>query len=411
MRELTVVAEQMLAPVPGGTGRYTAELLRALAETTPDGWRVGGVVARHRDVEAARVAGVAGPRVLPVSRRVLTELWRRGIPWWPGGDAVHAPTPLAPPRAPRGRTLSVTVHDTVPWTHPETLTPRGVSWHRAAITTALRRADAVAVPTRAVADDLARHVSGPAPVHVVGHGTTTWPEPAQPEPARPASTRPASAEPALAEPALADRVSADPVSTGSEPAGSAPRPAGLPERYVLAVGTVEPRKGIDVLIRAMTGVGDAALVLAGQPGWGGLDPRRVAADAGLPPERMRVLGRLTDAELITVLRGASALAAPSLAEGFGLPVLEAMAEGVPVVHSDAPALVEVAGGAGRCVRRGDADALAAALREVLVGGEHARTLVRAGRTRARAFTWRAAAQAIWRLHTASRDELTATADA
>ncbi|WP_253859957.1 glycosyltransferase family 4 protein [Prauserella alba] len=380
MRELTVVAEQLLAPVPGGTGRYTAELLRALAETAPEDWRVAGVVARHGDVEAARVAGVAGPRVLPVGRRVLTELWRRGTPWWPGGDAVHAPTPLAPPRAPRGRTLSVTVHDTVPWTHPETLTPRGVSWHRAAITAALRRADGVVVPTRAVADDLARHVAGPAPVHVVGHGTTSWPEPA------PLATTEAASPP-------------------SEPLRS-----GLPERYVLAVGTVEPRKGIDVLIRAMAGIGDAPLVLAGQPGWGGLDPRRVAADAGLPPERVRVLGRLTDAELITVLRGASALAAPSFAEGFGLPVLEAMAAGVPVVHSDAPALVEVAGGAGRCVPRGDADALAAALREVLTGGEYARTLVRAGRTRARAFTWGAAAQAIWRLHTTSPARTPATVD-
>src|SRR5690606_41453910 len=62
--------------------------------------------------------------------RALVAAWEAGIPLWPGGDAVHAPTPLAPPRSPRGRTLSVTVHDTVPWTHPETLTPRGVSWHR-----------------------------------------------------------------------------------------------------------------------------------------------------------------------------------------------------------------------------------------------------------------------------------------
>ncbi|MCP2255869.1 Glycosyltransferase involved in cell wall bisynthesis [Prauserella aidingensis] len=363
VRELTVVAEQVLAPVPGGTGRYTAELLRALVETAPDGWRVGGVVARHADVGAVRFPGVAGPRVLPVPRRVLAELWRRGLPWWPGGDAVHAPTPLAPPRAPRGRTVSVTVHDTVPWTHPDTLTPRGVAWHRAAITTALRRADAVVVPTRAVADDLARHVTGPAPVRVVGHGTTTWPEP-------------------------------DP---------SAARPE-LPERYVLAVGTVEPRKGIDTLIRATAAVDGATLVLAGQSGWGGLDPRRIAADAGLPPERLRVLGALPDADLVVVLRGASVLAVPSLAEGFGLPVLEAMAEGVPVVHSDAPALVEVAGGAGRCVPRGDDDALATALREVLACGDLADTLVRAGRRRARAFTWRKAAEAIWRLHTASRTE-------
>ncbi|TWH22438.1 glycosyltransferase involved in cell wall biosynthesis [Prauserella rugosa] len=356
VRELTVVAEQVLAPVPGGTGRYTAELLRALAETAPEGWCVRGVVARHADVGPAETAGVRGPRVLPVSRRVLTELWRRGLPWWPGGDAVHAPTPLAPPRAPSGRTLSVTVHDTVPWSHPETLTPRGVAWHRAAIATAARRADAVVVPTRAVADELATHVPVTAPVHVVGHGTTAWPE-------------------------------AEPIA----------EPVGTSGPYVLAVGTLEPRKGIDVLIRAMAEVPGAVLVLAGQPGWGGLDPEAIAERSGLPTDRLRVLGRVTDAQLAGLLRGAAVVAVPSLAEGFGLPVLEAMAEGVPVVHSDAPALVEVAGGAGVCVPRGDAAALASALRGVLSGPDRAR-MADAGRARAREFTWTSAARAVWRLH-------------
>jgi hypothetical protein len=69
---------------------------------------------------------------------------------------VHAPTPLAPPR--RRRPVVVTVHDAVPWTHPETLTPRGVRWHRAMIERAGHEADAIVVPTRAVADELARRV-------------------------------------------------------------------------------------------------------------------------------------------------------------------------------------------------------------------------------------------------------------
>jgi glycosyltransferase involved in cell wall biosynthesis len=351
--ELVVIAEQLLAPVPGGTGRYTAELLRALPAAAPDGWTVSSVVARHADVEAARVDGVAGPRVLPLPPRALVAAWQLGLPWWPGGDAVHAPTPLAPAKAPRGRTLSVTVHDTVPWTHPETLTPRGVSWHRAMIARAAAKANALVTPTQAVADDLATRVEITAQTHVIGHGPTHFP----------------------------DAVDID-----------------VPEHYVLAIGTLEPRKGIDVLIDAMSRFDGPPLLLAGQPGWGGLDPLEMARARGLPDGRVRVLGRLSDAELAGVLRRASVLAVPSLAEGFGLPLLEAMAAGVPVVHSNAPALVEVSGAAGVSVPRGDAAALAVALQDVLASPARTADLVERGRERAGHFSWRAAAEAIWAIH-------------
>src|SRR5207302_2291628 len=146
------------------------------------------------------------------------------------------------------------------------------------------------------------------------------------------------------------------------------------------------RKGIDVLIRAMREV-DIPLVLVGQRGWGSVDTGKA-----------RVLGRLSDPELAAVLRRATVLAAPSLAEGFGLPVLEAMAAGVPVVHSDAPALAEVAGGAGVCVPRGDAKALAEALREVISAAGRQAELARSGRARAREFSWERAASAVWSIH-------------
>ncbi|AXB47088.1 glycosyltransferase family 4 protein [Amycolatopsis albispora] len=357
MPELVVIAEQLLAPVPGGTGRYTAELLRALARTVPDGWTLSSAVARHADVEAARVPGVEGPRRLALPPKALTAAWQFGLPWWPGGDAVHATTPLAPPRAPRGRRLSVTVHDTVPWTHPETLTPRGVSWHQSVIARAARTADALVVPTQAVADDLAARVAGRAPVHVIGHGVTDLP---------------------------------------SEPADLL-----LPAEYVLAIGTVEPRKGIGLLIEAMATFDGPPLLLVGQAGWGDLDPAGLARQHGLPADRLRVLGKLSDAELATALRGASVLAMPSLAEGFGLPVLEAMAAGVPVVHSDVPALVEVSGGAARVVPSGDVTALAAALREVLGSESLSATMRTQGLARSSEFSWRSAARRLWSVHTAA----------
>ncbi|MFD9737878.1 glycosyltransferase family 4 protein [Umezawaea sp. NPDC059074] len=339
MPQLVVLTEQLLAPVPGGTGRYTRELAAALAATAPAGWTVTGAVSRHRDVEAAVIPGVEGPKVLPLPRRALIATWEYGIPYWPGGDAVHAPTPLAPP----GDRVVVTVHDAVPWTHPETLTPRGVAWHRKVISRATAKAGAVVVPTRAVADDLATHAPGAAPVHVVGHGVTEWPEEA---------------------------------------------PIPLPELYVLAIGTLEPRKGLVSLVEA-TRDGGIPLVLIGPQGWGDVDVRA---------PHVRMLGRLADAELAYALRRATVLAVPSLAEGFGLPLLEAMAAGVPVVHTDAPALVEVAGGAGLVTPRGDVEALTRAIRSVVDDGTTAARMVSAGLRRAEAFTWEKAARDTWAAH-------------
>src|SRR5690606_5753488 len=104
---LVAIADQLLAPVPGGTGRYTRELLRAMAAAAPAGWELATVVSRSGDPAAARIPGVAGPRVLPLPRRALSAAWEHGLPLWPGGDAVHAMTPLAPPA--RNRHLVVTV--------------------------------------------------------------------------------------------------------------------------------------------------------------------------------------------------------------------------------------------------------------------------------------------------------------
>lgn len=310
------------------------------------------------------IPGIDGPRMLPLPRRGLALAWERGLKLWPGGDAVHAPTPLAPPAPRRGRSLVVTVHDTVPFTHPETLTRRGAAWHQTMIRHATRNATAIVVPTAAVAAELSQYAPGPARVHVVGHGVPA------------AVTRlPDNAD------AIADRLR-------------------LPENYVLAVGTIEPRKGLDVLVEAMARptAPDLPLVIAGPQGWGDVDLTRVASEAGLPPGRLHLLGRLTDAELAVVLHRGTVLAAPSMAEGFGLPVLEAMAVGVPVVHSDAPALVEVAGGTGVLARRNDPAALANALHSVVAFPEHTATLVEAARARAMRFTWERAAESLWKLH-------------
>ncbi|UOY01237.1 glycosyltransferase family 4 protein [Blastococcus sp. PRF04-17] len=278
-----------------------------------------------------------------------------------GVDVVHAPTLLAPTAV--AVPLVVTVHDAVPWTHPETLTARGVRWHRAMAARVAARADAVVVPTRAVADALAEHLPLRR-VEVIGEG-----------------------------------VSAD-LAPPADVAARARR-MGLPEEgFLLSLATLEPRKGLDVLIRALSE--DTAprlpLLVVGQPGWGGIDPAAMAAAEGLAPGRVRVLGRLSDADLATALARATALVVPSRAEGFGLPVLEAMHAGTPVVCSADPALAEVGGDAVRITPVGDARALAAGLAEVACDADLRSGMAERGRRRAAGYTWERAASALWDLY-------------
>ena len=358
---MTVIVEQCLSPVPGGTGRYAREITRALATHRRPGWVIRTVVGWHRDIWAATIAGADGPHRLPAGRRTLGELWLHGLPPWVRGDRVQATTPLAPSRK---QGLIVTVHDAVAWTHPETLTARGVRWHREMVGRAMDEADAVVVPSVAVADDLAGLFPARSDrLHVVAHGVTPLPAPADADERR--------------------------------------RRLGLPAAgYVLSVATLEPRKGLDILVRAMAlpVSGDAHLAIVGPAGWGEVNVASVAAAAGLPAERLHVLGRIGDDDLAAVLAGASALAMPSRSEGFGLPALEAMAAGLPVVSSDAPALAELVGGAGIVVRREDPVALADALAQVRTDPATAAELARAGRVRAGEFSWAKAASRLWELH-------------
>lgn len=359
-----ILLEQALARVPGGTGRYSVELAAALVRTATAGDEVSGWTALHSGPTRGRVHGVRGPQRLPLGPRALTAVWERGTGPAPRGlDVLHAPTLLFPPRR---QPLVVTIHDTVPWTHPETLTPRGARWHRAMAGRAAAHADAITVPTRAVADDLAALLPEARAdrVHVLGAGV---------------------ARDLLAEPPapLAERVA-----------------AGLPDTYVLSLATLEPRKGLDVLVAALARLGPSAppLVVAGQPGWGGVDLDGAARAVGLAGGQVRALGRVADDELAVILRRASVLVAPSRAEGFGLPVVEAMALGTPVIASDIPVLAEVAGGAAVLVSPGDADALAGAIGDLLADEPGRRALAEAGRARAARYDWDDVARRAWALY-------------
>jgi glycosyltransferase involved in cell wall biosynthesis len=179
------------------------------------------------------------------------------------------------------------------------------------------------------------------------------------------------------------------------PGAVGPEPVAEPEvgpfgRYVLAIGTVEPRKDYPGLVQAFEKVAggrpDLGLVICGRDGWGAEEFRR-AWEASPVRDRIVRPGYLDDRSLARLLRGAALLAYPSRYEGFGLPPLQAMADGVPVVATAAGSVPEVVGDAALVVEPGDTDGLAGAMERVLDDPGLAASLSRAGVERAGAFSW------------------------
>ena len=338
---------QLLQPVPGGIGRYVRALLPRLpaAGVEPVAFAAG---PRPDGLEGVRYVDLGRPR-----GALRYEAWHRL--GWPRlaieGDVVHATSLAVPPAG--SRPLVVTVHDLVVLRAPELLTRRGVAFHRAGLEWARRVGATLVVPTAWGREDLAREGVDPSRVHVAPHGVDVGPVPPP------------------------EAVEATRARLGVRPP------------FVLFVGTLEPRKGVADLLAAARRLRvrrpDLQLVLAGGRGWGEL-PDLEGPGVVAP-------GSLGDGDLDALYRTAGVLALPSRYEGFGLPVVEAMARGCPVVCSDAACLPEVAGGAAELVPVGDVAALADALGAVLDDGARRDRLVAAGRSRAADFTWEASAGA------------------
>ncbi len=310
-----------LVQTAAGTARHLEGLLGAL-----DG-RPG--------LELVRLSYGGPSRASTVARDAL---------WYPVGlgrdardaDVLHCPTFRAPARS--RRPLVVTVHDLALFRHPTAFPP----WHRwtgqAALRAGVRVADRIVAVSEFTRSELGAVLDVPPErVSVVPNGV-------------------------------------DPVFAPDGPA--------VEGDYVLAVGTLEPRKNLACAVEAARLVG-VELRVVGAPGWGGVSvPGWV--------------GRVDDARLAALMRGARCLLFPSLYEGFGLPVLEAMACGTPVVTSRGGATEEVAGDAAVLVDATDPSAVGAGIEEAERERER---LVQAGRERARRFTWDRSAdlvESLWR---------------
>lgn len=380
MTTLRVIAEDAVARTSGrarfgGLARYSSELTKALIETAPPGCDVDLVFAAHPKAEVseliARFRGANRVETAPLPRAALAASWSAGAKVAVGEGILHSPSLLAPlMHHDRQDVTQVvpTIHDTIAWTHPASIGTAEAAWTRRMAHLAARHADAVVVPTHAVAAELGERIKFGERIRVV----------------------PAAVSSDLVLPP-------DPEVRSSW--------LKLPERFVLASGSLDPRTGLDALVQAaaLPDFGGMPLLVVGDDEWRRRRISEAAMLAGLPEGRVRTLGTVSDTDLALLLSRAAAFVAPGLAEGFGLTALEALTFGTPLVHSNAPALVEVAGGAGLAVAREEpgstyAERLASAVGSILDGSTETQRLAVLGRDRAKAFSWRASGAQVWQLH-------------
>ena len=326
---------------PGGAGYYTMALARGLAGRDDVGLTL---VARRGDEERWReLAGGASVRGdVPVSRPArlsFEQLRLSSVLRSVGVQVHHGPHYTMPARSPVP--CAVTIHDCTFFDHPEWHLRSKAAFFRRAIRRAARQAGVLVCVSRVTEERLRACCDVRVPVLVAPHGVDH------------------------------ERF------TPRQPAEGADRAVlgalGVPvDRPLVAyVGTLEPRKGLVPLIAAFDLVArshpDAVLVLGGQTGWGMAETERALA-AATHPERIVRTGYLPDEAVPALLRQASVVAYPALEEGFGLPALEALACGAPLVTTEGTAMAEMAGGAALLVPPGDVAGLAAALDTALEEG-------------------------------------------
>lgn len=346
----------------GGVGRYVDELVPRLVRAGCD----VVVIAQARDVPLYESSGadlVVAPSF--VSARPPRLAWEQvGIPALARRvrpDVLHSPHYTMPVLA---RTPGVvTVHDATFFSHPELHLPTKGRFFRAWSRTSARRADGLVVPSEATRDEVVRWAhADPARVTVAYHGVDA-------ERFRPVSDDERA------------RVRAT-LDIGEVP-------------YVAFLGTLEPRKNVPALVRAWVAVcagldRPPALVLAGGRGWDDtLDGELARVPSHLTVRRP---GYLPMGDLAGFLSGAAVVAYPSLGEGFGLPVLEAMACGATVLTTPILSLPEIGGDAVAYRGTGEAE-IADGLRHLLSDERLRADLARRALVRAAGFTWEASAEA------------------
>jgi glycosyltransferase involved in cell wall biosynthesis len=354
-----------------GIGRYTRELVKALLTLdSPHRYTLfaatGGLPREDWLAKINRLTTISRSpltvRNLPLSDDWLARLWHRlrlplPVELITGPlELFYSPDFVLPPTRRATRTL-LTVHDLSFLHYPEAFVPTLRRYLERVVPRSVARADHVLADSEATRADLIAHL-GTAPEKV------------------------------------------DVLYSGVDPRFGPESKAGERERlekrygvgdqpYILSVGTVQPRKNYTRLIRAFASLrAEAQLLIAGGKGW---LYEEIVAEAE-EHEAVHLLGFVEDEDLPALYRNAALFAFPSLYEGFGLPVLEALACGTPVVCSDASSLPEVAGNAALLVDPLDIDVLTEAMARVLGDADLRQAMIARGLQQAARFTWERAAR-------------------
>ncbi|MFN2543396.1 MAG: glycosyltransferase family 4 protein [Actinomycetota bacterium] len=348
--------DQLFYTAPGGIGTYIRRLVPAMTRQDPS-LDVKLFHARFDEPIAERWVRDYWVEEVPRPIRGLYPRWNlTGRPALPPTisslDVMHGPSPASIPPAGPDQKLVVTVHDLAFLVAPQLFPRQWRAMFRMGLRAAVKRADAIITPSRNTAEDLlSRTKVAPERVHVVPLAGAGDPGDADPE-------------------RVLARLKVHPP-------------------YLLFVGTLEPRKNLVRLIRAYRRAAASgiphALVLAGPLGWHHQQLHRELSLRG--PGEVLLTGPLSEDELDALYRQASAFVYPAVYEGFGLPVLEAMTRGVPVITSNTSSLPEVAGEAALGVDPESVREIAAGIEAVLTDPALAEKLATRGRARAERFSW------------------------
>ena len=358
------VDARLLSGAVTGIGRYTREILAELVSRGHD-W----TLYSHRSIRAEdwRHLDNVRLRTTNLPGRELGMIWAQSVlPWWAAQDNIElfwAPVPRLPRYLPERIARVVTIYDLV-WKHAgQTMRPLSRWLNAKLMPEAVRLADRViAISEHTACDLLAEFPEAEAKVRVVSLGVSALSQPAPPE---------------------------------------ALHALGIEGPFFLFVGTLEPRKNLRRLLKAYASLPNSVrngvqMVIAGGQGWGGVDVSAIAAQFNIG-DRVRVIGYASDALLSALYARALFLAMPSLYEGFGLPLVEAMAMGTPVLTSNCSSMPEVAGDAGLLVDPSDVNSISNGLLAMIMDHPLRRRLSERARTTAARYSWSRAAEATLRV--------------